>query len=120
MTTPHEPLRVLTLAKTLVKDTHVALQCPAFQKHPALRDQLSRAALSVLSNIAEGDGRASTKDGGRFFRFAIASAEESKVQIELAAEIGALPREAAVEMHAGYSKVCRMLKSLVEVRNLRG
>lgn len=119
MTADHEPLRVLTLAKVLVRDTHMALQSPSFRKHSALKDQLSRAALSVLSNIAEGDGRASARDGSRFFQIAIASAEESKVQIELSAEIGALPMEGAVELHDGYTKGCRMLKSLIEVRRQR-
>lgn len=116
MNEAHEPLRVLTLAKALLVDVYTQLALASFDKHIALRDQLMRATLSVASNIAEGDGRPGTKDGVRFFGIATASAEEAKVQIELAAKIGALDSKKAIELYEGYSKVCRMLNKLSEIR----
>ncbi|MEY4402529.1 MAG: hypothetical protein RIR91_564 [Verrucomicrobiota bacterium] len=112
----HEPLKVLTLAKALLAEIYLLLATQNFGKHPALKDQLARASLSVASNIAEGDGRSTVRDGIRFFGFAIASAEEAKVQLELATSIGIIPVEKAVELYEGYAKVCRMLRKLSEVR----
>jgi len=70
----------------------------------------------VTSNIAEGDGRPTTKDSVRFFSIAVASAAETKIQLELASKMEAIPHEKAVSLHEGYSKVCRMLNKLSEVR----
>lgn len=112
----HEPLRVLALAKSLSDEVYAFTSGPRFDRFDALKKQLQRSALSVTSNIAEGDGRPTTKDGVRFFGIAIASAEETKVQLELSAKIGALRLEDAVRLHEGYSKVCRMLNKLGEVR----
>jgi four helix bundle protein len=112
----HEPLKVLSLAKALLADIYSLLAGPDFDRHHALRDQLARASLSVTSNIAEGDGRPTAKDGARFFGIAIASAEEVKVQVELAANIGLIPDKKAIELYEGYSRVCRMLRRLSEVR----
>jgi len=112
----HEPLKVLTLAKALLSEIYLLLASPNFDRHYALKDQLARASLSVASNIAEGDGRPTTRDGVRFFGIAIASAEEAKVQVELSANMGFIPRDKAVELYDGYAKVCRMLRKLSEVR----
>jgi four helix bundle protein len=112
----HEPLKVLTLAKALLSEIYLLLASPNFDRHYALKDQLARASLSVASNIAEDDGRPTTRDGVRFFGIAIASAEEAKVQVELSANMGFIPRDKAVELYDGYAKVCRMLRKLSDVR----
>lgn len=112
----YEPLKALTLAKGLLTDVYLLLARPNFGQHLALRDQLARASLSVVSNIAEGDGRPGVRDGVRFFGIAIASADEVKAQVELAAKLGIIPGEKAIELYEGYAKVCRMLRKLSEVR----
>ena len=116
MKSNHEPLQVLVFAKSLSDEIYALTSQPDFRRLAALKSQLERAALSVTSNIAEGDGRPSTKDAVRFFSIAIASAAETKIQIELASKMRAMPHAKAVSLHEGYSKVCRMLNKLSEVR----
>jgi four helix bundle protein len=70
----HEPLQVLVFAKSLSDEIYALTSQSDFKKFAALKTQLERAALSVTSNIAEGDGRPTTKDSVRFFGIAIASA----------------------------------------------
>ena len=41
-----------------------------------LRDQLSRAALSIVANLGEGNGRGTVPDKRRFFRIAMGSLRE--------------------------------------------
>lgn len=53
----------------------------------ALKDQLRRAALSVMNNIAEGFGRFSSKEKIRFLEIAQSSANEVKSMIYLMQEL---------------------------------
>ena len=71
----HERLDVYQRALQLLDlcDT-LAAQMPAGRAH--LRDQLDRAATSVVLNIAEGAGEFSPDDKRRFYRFARRSATE--------------------------------------------
>jgi four helix bundle protein len=51
-----------------------------------LRDQLDRASLSVVLNLAEGDGRGTRPDRRRFFQMAMGSLRETMAILELANE----------------------------------
>jgi four helix bundle protein len=52
-----------------------------------LRDQVQRAAVSIPSNIAEGDARKSDKDSVRFFHIASGSLAELITQLEIIKEL---------------------------------
>jgi four helix bundle protein len=49
-----------------------------------LSSQMSRAAVSIASNIAEGSGRGSKKEFCHFLRIALGSANELETQVEIA------------------------------------
>ncbi len=51
--------------------------------YPNLRDQLERASLSIVLNIAEGAGRKSAADRARFFTIATGSLLESGAMLEV-------------------------------------
>ena len=82
-------------AEAAVPDTHklavyyvaVAFQAAAMRLlpkgHAVLRDQLERASLSIVLNIAEGAGRRSRRDKGRFYTIARGSAMESLALIDV-------------------------------------
>jgi len=53
---------------------------PASEKY-GLRSQISRSAISMPSNIAEGCSRSNNKDTARFFEIAVGSAFELETQI---------------------------------------
>lgn len=48
-----------------------------------IRDQFSRASLSIVLNIAEGYGRATIKDRRRFYVIALGSLRETQCLLEL-------------------------------------
>lgn len=62
-------------------------QLPVEERY-ALADQLRRAAASVPSNIAEGNGRAGNKDYVHFLAISRGSLYETITQLELAKELG--------------------------------
>jgi four helix bundle protein len=55
-----------------------------------LKSQMRRAAVSIISNIAEGFRRAGIKDGIQFYNYSEASLEELKCQSMLAHDLGYL------------------------------
>lgn len=59
-----------------------------FSKDFGLKDQIRRAAISIVSNIAEGDESGSNKNCVRYFNISKASVAEIYTQIIIAHEIG--------------------------------
>ena len=81
-----------------------------------LGDQLRRAAVSVPSNIAEGNGRETKRDYLRFLVQARGSLFESQTQLELARRLGYLEDTSALE--ALSREISNMLRSVI--RRQRG
>jgi four helix bundle protein len=120
MNKPFQPLRVLELAKQTAEDVYLLTGDRRFEREATLKTQLRRAVLSVPSNIAEGEGRRYSQEGIRFFKIAIASAEEAKIQLSLATRIGIVPPDKANKAAGDLSSVCRMLNKLITSRVTRG
>ena len=120
MNKPYQPLRVLELAKQVSEDVYLLTGDRRFERESTIKNQLRRAILSVPSNIAEGEGRRYSQEGIRFFKIAIASAEEAKIQLSLAARIGIVPPDKANKVIGDLSAVCRMLNKLISSRASRG
>jgi four helix bundle protein len=53
----------------------------------SLTNQIRRAAISIVSNIAEGSSRTTSKDKAHFFQMAIGSLYELKTQFLVAEEL---------------------------------
>ena len=83
-------LDVWQRSRDLAVEVCKATMAPEFRREWAFRDQMRRAALSVPSNIAEGNERGSDRDGIRFLYFAKGSLAELSTQCEIASAIGLL------------------------------
>ena len=77
----------MQLAKEVIK---LAKEFPDWEKY-ALAQQLSRAAVSIPSNIAEGCSRSSNKEFIRFLNIALGSAFEAETQLLLAKDLHYAP-----------------------------
>ncbi|MBN1258710.1 four helix bundle protein [Candidatus Peregrinibacteria bacterium] len=81
-------LIVWQTAKALAKNIYcLANKFPAEEKY-GLSAQIKRAAISVMSNIAEGNQRAGKQDALNFFNIAFSSLTETDCQADLAYELG--------------------------------
>jgi len=83
------------------------------QERYGLTSQLRRAAVSVPSNIAEGCGRDSERDFGRFLSIAAGSASEAEYQLLLARDLSYLKDDPHRSLHDQVNEVKRMLNSLI-------
>jgi four helix bundle protein len=81
--------------------------------HAALASQLRRAAISIPANIAEGCGRDSRPELGRFLRIAAASSSELEYHLQLAKDVGFLNDGLHETLDRRTCEVRRMLAALV-------
>ncbi len=85
----------------------------AFARDYGLKDQIRRASVSVLSNIAEGFEKDSPREFIRYLHIAKGSAGEVRAQLYVALDVGLLPD---FEFDPLYQRVCsvsRLLKGLI-------
>jgi four helix bundle protein len=104
-------------AKTLAVMVYKRTTVGSFAKDFGLRDQIRRAAVSIPSNIAEGDERDTNKDSIRFLYIAKGSLAELITQLEIAHEIGYLEANELQEFDRKCSEIGRMLGSLIKARS---
>ena len=83
----------------------------------ALTNQVRRAAVSVPSNIAEGQGRGTDKEFCHFLRIARGSIQEVETQLILAQRLGYCPSTEADGCLQRLDEVSRMLAGLIRSLN---
>ena len=76
-----------------------------------LCDQLSRAVVSIPSNIAEGNGRESKAEYARFLGIARGSLHEVETQLEIAKRLGYV--DDLSDVSGLISEIARMLISII-------
>jgi four helix bundle protein len=91
--------------------------CKASENFPqrelyGLSSQLRRAAVSVPSNIAEGQGRASTGEFKHFLGNAQGSLCEAETQIRIAGNLGYLRAETVSDLLARTSEIGKIMHGL--------
>ena len=79
-----------------------------------LKDQMTRAAVSIPSNIAEGSDRDSLKEFIRFLNIAKGSAAELRTQIYIAQQVAVINDEFAKDTHKELKQISAMLHCLVK------
>lgn len=79
----------------------------------ALSDQMRRAVVSIPSNIAEGQGRNSTRDFIKFLAIARGSQKELETQLEICVRIGYISRSEIANAMNLCEEVGKMLSKLV-------
>lgn len=80
-----------------------------------LTSQLRRATASIPANLAEGCGRGSDPDFGRFVQNAMGSASEVEYEFLLARDLQYLNPNSYDEFNAEITGIKRMLASLLRV-----
>ena len=85
-----EDIQAWQKARELVRAVYDASGKGSFQCDYALRDQIRRAAISCMSNIAEGFARRTLKEFTNFLNFAHGSVAEVQSQLYVALDQGYL------------------------------
>jgi four helix bundle protein len=107
-----ESLRVWHDARRLTTRIYSIARKGRFGQDFALRDQICRAAISVMSNIAEGYERGGAKEFVQFLRIAKGSAAEIRAQLYIAQDIGYLDEQIAHELRKHAISISRQISAL--------
>jgi len=115
MSTKHlfENLTVWQKARSLTKSIYQATRQGAWSRDFGLSGQIQRASVSVMSNIAEGNARGSTKEYIQFLRTARGSLAEVQSQLYVALDIGYLSQNEFDALQDAAAETARMLAGLI-------
>lgn len=90
----------------------LAKQLPIEERF-GLRSQLTRAAISIPSNIAEGSAKSSSKDYNRFLEIALGSAFELETQILIVDHLGFADKDLCGKIFDALDQEQKMLIGLM-------
>ena len=111
-----QKLRVQQSAKELAVDIYKLTQNSKFKTDFGFKDQIQRAAISIPSNIAEGDELGTDKLSVRHFYIAKGSSAELMTQLLIALEIGYIRQEESEKLTDECDKISSMLTKLIKAR----
>ena len=113
-----EDIEAWQRARVLTRNIYAVSKRGAFAKDFGLRDQIRRASVSIMSNIAEGFGRGGTREFIHFLSTAKGSVAEVRSQLYVAFDEGYIGREAFADLQNEAEEITRMIGGLMKY--LRG
>jgi four helix bundle protein len=84
-----------------------------------LRDQMTRAAVSIASNIAEGAERDTPAEFMRFLHIAKGSAAELRTQVYIACKIGVIQEPIQKDLTNELKNISSMIHGLIKSLKLK-
>ncbi len=112
-----QKLKVWQRAKELAVLLYKLTGQGEFMKDYGLRDQIRRAAVSIPSNIAEGDELDTDRQAIKFFYIAKGSSAELLTQAIIAHEIGYLEKQHFDHVKTECRAISGMLTRLIQARS---
>lgn len=115
----HRKLKAWVEAQALAVMTYQTCAAKRQVMDRGLVDQIRRAAISIPSNIAEGNARGSNRDSLRFLYIARGSLCELESQVDVCLSTGLLSQEEAAALQLQGSLVGRLIGGLVSYRRAK-
>jgi len=115
----YRELQVWRLSMQLTKDVYAVTKNSSSDERFGLISQLRRAAVSIPSNIAEGQARYSQREFLRFLSNARGSLAEVETQLLLSTELGYVPESEMQKLTRKTAEVGRLLNGLYSAIQLR-
>ena len=111
-------LQIWQLAMDLVEEIYKLTASFPIEEKFGLVSQMTRAAVSIPSNIAEGAGRNSDKDFAHFISIAIGSLYELNTQIVLSERLGYINQSQSQELQKKLDNLQRKSVSFKSKLNI--
>jgi four helix bundle protein len=115
-----EDLRCWQAARILVKLIYEISNDGLMSKDFAFKDQIRRASISTMNNIAEGFGRKSNKEFIRYLEISFTSANEVKSLLYAANDLGYLSSEIVTELQTKAEGVKSQNLALIKYLRSKG
>ncbi len=90
---------------------HTSVKFPKEELY-GLTSQIRRASVSIPSNIAEGQGRRTTRDFLHFLGMAYGSVKEVETQVLIAERLGYIDKNHSLKLVEATTEVARLISGL--------
>lgn len=101
-------------ARKVTNKVYLASNTGEFARDFALRDQIRRAAVSIMANIAEGHGRRTETEFANFLNIARGSAIEVQSHLSVALDLDYINRSDFDEIYETLNEISKMTISLAQ------
>ena len=112
-----EDIEVWQKARELTREIYVLSNEGLFARDFGLRDQIRRASVSIMSNIAEGFERGSNKEFIQYLYIAKGSAGEVRAQLYVALDQIYINQAKFNSLNKNATEISRMLSGLINYLN---
>jgi four helix bundle protein len=107
-----EDIQAWQKAQKATKKVYEATRQSSFARDFGLRDQIQRASVSIMANIAEGFGRHSDKEFANFLNIAHASVSEVQSHLYVALDLEYISEDTFKVLYELLEEVSRMSRAL--------
>ena len=107
-----EDIQAWQKARILTKEIYLTSSEGEFGKDFDLRRQVRRSCVSIIANIAEGQGRRTDKDFANFLNMALGSVAETKSHLYLALDLNYLSQLQFEKIYEKLDEIGRMVFAL--------
>jgi len=109
-----EDIEAWQLAREMTKVIYAISNEGAFARDFGLRDQIRRASVSIMSNIAEGFERGGDKEFFQFVSLAKGSSGEVRAQLYVALDAGYIDQQTFSQLSDMAAQINRMLAGFMK------
>jgi four helix bundle protein len=109
-----EDIEAWQKARELTRAIYAATASGKLSRDFGLRDQMRRAAVSILCNVAEGFERGGDREFVQFIAIAKGSSAEVRAQLYVALDQGYIDQETFNRLSASAIQINRMLSGLMK------
>lgn len=109
-----EDIQAWQKARELVKSVYRITSRGGFAKDYSLKDQIRRASVSIISNIAEGFARQTNKEFSQFLHIALGSVAEVQSQLYVAQDLNYISKEEFGRIYELSSEVARLVTGFIK------
>lgn len=107
-----EDIQAWQKARILTKNIYEATNRGEFSKDYDLRSQIRRSSTSIMTNIAEGQGRRTNKDFANFLNISLGSTAETKSHIYLALDLEYINQDIFDDLYQKLDEIGKMVFAL--------
>jgi four helix bundle protein len=110
-----EDIKAWQKSRELVKQIyHLSNSKSQFNKDIGLREQIRRASVSVMSNIAEGFARRRDKEFNRFLSISLGSTAEVQSQLYVAVDLNYLTEKEFSDTYETAAETARLISGFMQ------
>lgn len=109
-----EDLDIWQQSRKITNNIYTACREDQFSKDFGLRDQIQRAAVSIMSNIAEGFERGTNKEFVQFLFIAKGSAGEVRSQLYVAHDLGYIKQDTFDSLNGDLLSISKQLSGFIQ------